>query len=173
MHLKQQLPNQNTTSRKPQGQFLSQKSAKRLSQIKKNHRGTQAKTYNDRNSKPQQKHRLGMASKVLLGGVLARFYVATTLAPSSAMVYTRHLFNPRVGFLTHQCKFSENIKIERIQRGNNDEDSTARNNSNAEAKENQQVDSGGPSQSQSIRHQLNARVWTDPPAGNQRGKQSY
>ena len=56
------------------------------------------------------------------------------------------------GFLTHQFNISENIKkIKRIQRWNNDEDSTARNNWNAEAKENQQLDSGGSDQRKSIR----------------------
>ena len=50
-----------------------------------------------------------------------------------------------------QCNFSENIKIKRIQRQNNEEDSTARNNWNAEAKENQQFDFGGSDQSQSIK----------------------
>ena len=38
-------------------------------------------------------------------------YEATTLALSSAVVYTRHLFSPREGFLPHQCNISENIKI--------------------------------------------------------------
>ena len=75
-----------------------------------------------------------------------RFYVATILALSSAVVYTWHLFSPLGGFQTHEINISENIKIERIQRCNNDEDSTARNNWNAEAKENQQLDSGGPDQ---------------------------
>ena len=70
------------------------------------------RTYNDRNSKPQQRHSLGMVSKTLLGG-LNLFYVATTLALSSAVVYTRHLFSPREGFLTHQCNISKNIKIKR------------------------------------------------------------
>ena len=55
---------------------------------------------------------------------------------------------------THQCTISGNIKIKRIQRWNNDAESTARYNWNAEAKENQQLDSGGPDQSQSIRYQL-------------------
>ena len=32
------------------------------------------------------------------GGLLNRFYVATILALSSALVYTRHLFSPREGF---------------------------------------------------------------------------
>ena len=44
------------------------------------------------------------------GGGLNRFYVATSLALSSAVVYTRHLFSPREGFRTHQCNISENIK---------------------------------------------------------------
>ena len=34
------------------------------------------------------------------GGGFNRFYVATTLAISSAIVYTRDLFSPRDGFLT-------------------------------------------------------------------------
>ena len=69
------------------------------------------KTYNEKNSKPQQRHRIGTVSKILLEG-LNRFYVATTLVLSSAVVYTRHLFSPREGFLTHQCNVSENIKSE-------------------------------------------------------------
>ena len=64
---------------------------------------------------------LDRSVKTLLG-VFNRFYVATTLALSSAVVYTRHLFSPREGFLTHQRNISENIKIKRIQRWNNDED---------------------------------------------------
>ena len=44
------------------------------------------------------------------GGRLNRFYVATTFTLSSAVVYPRHLFNPRVGFLTHQCNIPENTK---------------------------------------------------------------
>ena len=50
------------------------------------------------------------------GGNLNRFYVATIIALSSAVVYTRHLFCPREEFQTHQYKISENIKIARIQR---------------------------------------------------------
>ena len=45
-------------------------------------------------------------------GSLNRFYMATILAPSSAVVQ----FSPSEGFLTHQCKISENIKIKRLQR---------------------------------------------------------
>ena len=56
---------------------------------------------NDRNSKPKQKRRIGTVSKLLLeggvGGSLNRFYMATTLALSSAVVYTKNLFSPRVG----------------------------------------------------------------------------
>ena len=37
------------------------------------------------------------------GGGLNQFYVAKTVALSSAMVYTSHLFSPREGFLTLQC----------------------------------------------------------------------
>ena len=39
-----------------------------------------------------------------------RFYVATTLALSSAVVYPRHLLSPREGLLTQQCNISEKIK---------------------------------------------------------------
>ena len=103
------------------------------------YRGIHAKTYNGINSKPQQKHHLGTVRKKVYSGT-NRFNVATTLALCSAMVNTRHLFSPREGFLTRQCNISENIKIKRIQKWNNDEDSTARNNWNAEAKANQQLD---------------------------------
>ena len=50
---------------------------------------------------------------------------ATIVALSSAVVYTR-ICSVRV--LTHQCNISENMKINGIQRRNNDEDSTAINN---------------------------------------------
>ena len=40
-----------------------------------------------------------------------RFYGATTHALSYAVVYTRNLFSPHEGFLTHQRNISENIKI--------------------------------------------------------------
>ena len=40
---------------------------KRLLKRKKNHQDIHAKTYSDRNSKPQQKHRLGTVRKILLG----------------------------------------------------------------------------------------------------------
>ena len=98
--------------------------------------------------------------KTLLGD-LNQFYVATTLALSSAVVYTRQLFSPRKGFLNHQYNISKNIKIKEIQRWNNDEDLTARNNWNAEAKENQQLDSCWPdqSQSQSIREHWKNYPW--------------
>ena len=43
-------------------------------------------------------------------------HMATILAFSSAVVYTRHLLSPREGFLTHQGNIFENIKIKRIQR---------------------------------------------------------
>ena len=42
--------------------------------------------------------------KALLGG-LNQFYVITTQALSSAMVYTRHLFSPRVGFYLISATF--------------------------------------------------------------------
>ena len=65
------------------------------------HQDKHTKTYNDRYSKPQQKHRLGTVSKkywgwgweeVGWGRGVNRFYLATTLGLSSAVVYTRHLF---------------------------------------------------------------------------------
>ena len=68
-----------------------------------------AKINNDKTSIPQQKHLLGTVNKTLLV-YLNRFYVATTLAISSAVVHTRHLFNLLEGFLIHQCNISENIK---------------------------------------------------------------
>ena len=80
--------------------------------------------------------------------------MAWILAFSSAVVHTKHLYSPREGFLTHQCNVSEKINIKQIQRWNNDEDSTARNNWNAELKEHQQLDTDWPDQSLGIRHQL-------------------
>ena len=44
------------------------------------------------------------------GGELKRFYVATTHALSSAVVYTKHEFSPREGFLIHQRYIFENLK---------------------------------------------------------------
>ena len=115
-HLKQRHHNQNTTNRMPKGPFLSQTSGHTaIKNENKNQQDIHAKTYNDRNSKPKQKHRLGTSVKTLLGG-FNRFYVATILALSSTVVYTRHLFSPCEGFLTHQCYISENIKIKRIQK---------------------------------------------------------
>ena len=55
--LKQRHHNQNITSRKPNGY-----------QKWKFHQDIHAKTYNDRNSIPQQKYRLGTISKTLTGG---------------------------------------------------------------------------------------------------------
>ena len=101
-YLKQRRHNQSTTSRKSKGPFSFQKLAKRLSKIKQ--KSHTCKDNIDRNSKSQQKHRLGNVSKILLGageGWLNRFDLATTLALSSAVVYTRHLFSLREGFLTH------------------------------------------------------------------------
>ena len=45
----------------------SPKNVQTAIQNKKNHQDIHAKTYNDRISKPQQKHRHGTASKLLLG----------------------------------------------------------------------------------------------------------
>ena len=60
-------------------------------------------------TKKQQKHRLGTVSKISLRG-LNRLYVATNLALSSIVAYTRHLFSPREWCLTHQCNIYENIQ---------------------------------------------------------------
>ena len=35
-------------------------------------------------------------------------------SPLELVVYTRHLFSPREGFLIHQCNISENIKIKLV-----------------------------------------------------------
>ena len=50
---------------------------------------------------PQQKCRLGTASKKLLGG-LNRFYGYPTSPSASIMAQNIQLFGPRGGFLTHQ-----------------------------------------------------------------------
>ena len=120
-HLKERHHNQTTTSRKPKGQFLSQKLAKRPSKIIKKkspgHTNVHAKTYNDRYSKNhcrsmvlERSVKYYWGRGVVEGGGLNRFYVATTLAVSSARVYTRHLFSPREGFLTHQFNISRTSK---------------------------------------------------------------
>ena len=46
-------------------------------------------------------------------GGLNRFFVATILALSSAVIYTGHLVISCEGLLTHQCNISENIIIKR------------------------------------------------------------
>ena len=103
-HLKQRHHNQNTTSRKPKGQFLSQrcKDWPNGSPKWQFYQDIHAKTYYDRNSKSQQKHRLGTVSKKFTrwrrgetGRGLNRFYVATTIALSSA-VYTEDICSDRV-----------------------------------------------------------------------------
>ena len=111
-HIKQRGHNQNTTSRRPKGQFLSPKIGQTAIQNKKftrtymqGHSMTGIVNHN------RSKHLLGTVNKNITAG-LNRFYVATTLAFSSAaLVYTRHLLRPREGFLTHQCNISENIKL--------------------------------------------------------------
>ena len=81
---------------------------------------------------------------ISLGVGLNRFYVATILALTSAAVYTHNLFSPHEGILTHQCYISENTKINKLQRWNNDEDSTARNNWNARQKKTNSKTRAGP-----------------------------
>ena len=52
---------------------------------------------------PQQKFRLGIVSKKLLGGGgLNRFYGYPTSPTASIMAKNIQLFGPRGGFLTHQ-----------------------------------------------------------------------
>ena len=107
-HLKQRHQNQNTTNRMPKGPFLSQTSGQTAIKNKK----IISKTYMQRHTMTEIVNHsrstvLERSVKTLLGG-FDRFYVATTLALSSAVVYTRHLFSPREGFLTHQCYISEN-----------------------------------------------------------------
>ena len=122
-HLKQRHYNQNTTNRMPKGPFLSQTSGQTAIKNKKKI----SKTYMERHTMTEivnhsRSTTLERSVKTLLGGVggrgggFNRFYMATTLALNSAVVYTRHLFSPREGFLTHQCYISENIKINRIQK---------------------------------------------------------
>ena len=122
-HLKQRHHNQNTTNRMPKGPFLSQTSGQTAIKNKK-----ESKTYMERHTMTEIVNHsrstvLERSVKTLLGGVgweevgdFNRFYEATTLALSSVVVNTRHLFSPREGFLTHQCYISENIKIKRIQK---------------------------------------------------------
>ena len=77
---------------------------------------------------PQKKHRFGMSFTCVCvwwgwgggegegrkgAGRLNQFYMATTLALISAVVYIRHLIGPFEQFLTHQCNISENIKIKK------------------------------------------------------------
>ena len=90
--LKQLHHNQNTTRRKPNGQIISQILTKRLSKIEfsSGHRckdiGTMTEIVNNSSTAFER------SVKILLGwgggGGLNRFYVATTLALSSAVVYT-------------------------------------------------------------------------------------
>ena len=77
---KQRHHNQNTTSRKPKGQFLSQKNGQTAIQIKNNYQDIHAQTYNDRNSKPQQKHRLQTISNNLTGSLKSRGFCGSTLS---------------------------------------------------------------------------------------------
>ena len=123
-HLKQRHHNQNTTNRMRKGPFLSQTSGQTAIKNKKKI----SKTYMERHTMTEivnhsRSTALEWSVKTLLEGVgwegvggFNRYYVATTLALSSAVAYTRHLFSPREGFLTHQCYISENIKIKRIQK---------------------------------------------------------
>ena len=121
---KQRHHKQNTTSRKPKGQFPSTPHpptphplplSKKKVQNKKTHQDA-----HDRNSKPQQKHRIGTVSKTSLGaggsGRLKSILRGHNLRPQFYLVYTRHLFSPREGFYTNQCNISKNIKSKRIQR---------------------------------------------------------
>ena len=135
-HIKKWHHNQNTTSRKLKGQVLPKKWPNGYQNKKFTKTYMQRHTLTDivNHSKSTA---LEQSVKVLLGG-LNWFYMATNLALIPAVVYTRLLFNLRKCFLTHQCNISENIKIKQIQRWNNNEDSIARNNWNAEAKENEQ-----------------------------------
>ena len=113
-HLKQWHHNQNTTSRKPKGQFLSRKMAKQLSKIKISLTYIQRYTRrNDRNSKPQQKNRLGTFSKNLTGRLVGGGGEGEGYNPRpkfSRGIYTRQCFSSCEGFLTHQCNISKNIR---------------------------------------------------------------
>ena len=115
-HLKQRHRNQNTTNRMPKGPFLCQTSGQTATKNK----NKISKTYMQLHTMTEILNHsrstvLERSVKTLLGS-FNRFYLATTLALSSAVVYTRYLFSPREGFLTHHCYISENIKIKRIQK---------------------------------------------------------
>ena len=117
-HLKQGHHNHNTTSRKPKEQFpfphIGQTAIENENFTRTcMQRQTMIEIVNHSRSTALER-----SVRILLGeggGGLNRFYVAITLALRSAVVYTRHLFSPREGFLAHQCKISENIKIKQIQ----------------------------------------------------------
>ena len=112
-----------------------------------------------------------------VGGGRLGFYVATTLAVSSAVVCTRFLFSPREGFLTHQC----NIKIKRIQRRKNE--TMTQQQEITEMLKQKKTNSWTPGSRPESEHQAptgllkslqtGAVIESDPPACNQRGKQSY
>ena len=126
--------------------------AKRLSKIKKIHQDIYAKTYNDRRSKPQQKHRLGTVSKSFTWGfksILRGHNPHPFFCRGKHKTFVQSAWKGSNSTVQHLREH----KIKRIQRWNNDEDSTAKNNWNAEAKENQKLDFGGPDQSQSVKHQ--------------------
>ena len=138
----QQHHNQNTTSRKPKGQFLSQKLAKLLSKIKKkNHEDIHTDTYKDMYSKSQQKYSLEMVSKNLTWAYKSIFtwplvlpwYIYKTFAQSAWRVWNslaQHLREHKI-----QSNTDETTMRARQQ---------ARNNWNAIDNENQHLDSCGP-----------------------------
>ena len=78
----------------PKGPFLSQTSGQ-MAIEKKNQQDIHAKTYNDRNSKPQQKRRLGTVSKNFTWGALIDF---TWTQPSPLVLpwYTQDISSVRV-----------------------------------------------------------------------------
>ena len=66
------------------------------------HQHIHANIYNDRNSKHRRNTALGRSVKKYWGSwALIQLYVATTLALSSAVVYTRQLFSPRKGLISN------------------------------------------------------------------------
>ena len=132
IHLKQR--HHNTTSRKPKGKFLSQNNwpngypkKNLIRPYMQRYSMTDIVRHNRSTALERSIKTITGGQRVGMDGVgwFNRFYMATTIDLSSAVVYI--MISPRDGFLTHQCNSSENIKIKRLQRWNNDEDSTARN----------------------------------------------
>ena len=101
--LKVTAPHSKHYKQKAKGTVSSQIMAKRLSKIKNSPRHTITHIVNQSRSTALERSVKYYWVCVGAGGrSLNRFYMATTLSLNSAVVYKRHLFSPREGFLTHQ-----------------------------------------------------------------------